>query len=151
LNLLQDVWVKTLLFSCIYVARTMICIKYLKPLTAAAYQGHHKKTQTQDCWVLSRETLTIPGDWWDFSGAGHRSARKVKARLIQYELTRPIIPHPSNQWLSTARQCQPGKSPKQTHCTNRYYCKHDLYVAYNNTDHWHNRVIVKRKLPHQHF
>lgn len=41
-NLLQDVWVKTLLFSCIYVTRTMICIKYLKPLTAAAYQGHHR-------------------------------------------------------------------------------------------------------------
>lgn len=80
-NLLQDVWVKTLLFSCIYVTRTMICIKYLKPLTAAAYQGHHRWKQTHNCWVVSRETLTVPDDWLDFSGAGHRSVRKAHAGL----------------------------------------------------------------------
>lgn len=70
--------------------------------------------------------------------------RLIQAHLLKTLLTqhclactiwaRPAHNYSSNQWLSTARQCQQGIKPKQTHCRNRFYCKHDLYVAYNNTD-----------------
>lgn len=109
-NLLQDVWVKTLLFCCIYVTRTMICIKYLKPLMAAAYQVITKENSPQlwsgqqgdidRLWRLmghlrsrSQVSEESPGP------SRHISQRPFShntASLVQYELAPPIITHPTN-------------------------------------------------------
>lgn len=100
-------------------------------------------------WTLAEP---VTGQW-----GKHMQARLLQTLLIQhcfthiqYELNPPYNSS-SSQWLSRACQCQPGTRPKQTYCTNCFHCKHDLYVAYNNTEHQHNRVIMRRKLLHQHF